>query len=103
MNVNDEIIAIANILANAGKKPSVALIKSKLTKPTPLPLIVSTLKQWQHEPERIQLSHNETITIEKENQPLEPITMQSLQDAITPLEQELSEIKQLLQQLLQQK
>ena len=51
MTITDEILSCANQLANAGKKPSVALVKAKLSQPVPLPTIIATLKNWQHQPE----------------------------------------------------
>jgi hypothetical protein len=50
MNSTEEILVIANELANEGKKPSVALIKTRLTQTIPLPTIISVLKNWQHQP-----------------------------------------------------
>ena len=54
MTISDEICIIANKLANEGKSPTVALIKSGLNHPVPLPQIIATLKTWQHDPEFIQ-------------------------------------------------
>ena len=51
MTITDEILSCANQIANTGKKPSVALVKAKLSQPVPLPTIIATLKNWQHEPE----------------------------------------------------
>ena len=53
MTISDEISIIANQLANQGRTPTVALIKGKLSQPTPLPRIISVLKSWQHEPDFI--------------------------------------------------
>ena len=55
MTINDEILILANQIANKGSKPAVALIKAKLKKKVPLPVIISTLKTWQHEPSFIAL------------------------------------------------
>ena len=53
MTIIDEISICANQLANAGKKPTVALVKAKLRQAVPLPTLISTLKTWQHEPDFI--------------------------------------------------
>ena len=63
MTITDEIIIIANQLANQGKKPTVALIKTKLTKAVPLPTIITTLKGWSHEPELTTFNKSETNNI----------------------------------------
>lgn len=47
---SSEIFQVCNQLANAGKEPSVALIKSNLTKRVPLPEIISGLQQWKNNP-----------------------------------------------------
>jgi len=49
MTYIDEILILANQLANAGKKPSIALIKAKLNVQVPLPVIINTLKNWTHD------------------------------------------------------
>ena len=51
MTINDEILTLANQIANRGHKPTVALVKTKLKQKVPLPLIISTLKTWQHDPD----------------------------------------------------
>ena len=51
MTITDEILFCANQLANAGKKPTTALIKSKLTQKAPLITIISVLKTWEHQPD----------------------------------------------------
>jgi hypothetical protein len=45
MTIIDEISICANQLANAGKKPTVALVKAKLRQAVPLPTLISTLKK----------------------------------------------------------
>lgn len=64
MTINEEILVIANQIANKGNKPSVALIKAKLKNKVPLPVIISTLKTWQHEPEFIDLPEKEGTNVE---------------------------------------
>ncbi len=97
----EKIIITANQLANKGKKPTVALIKANLVNPTPLPQIIAALKTWQHEPENCVMPEQETNTEDKkEESPTAPtLTMEDLNNALAPIQQELAEVKRLLQQL----
>ena len=63
MSISDEILIIANKIANQGKKPSIALIKTKLSTSVPLPVIISTLKNWQHEPDFISLKNEVPVAM----------------------------------------
>jgi hypothetical protein len=49
--MHSEIYRIAYQLNAQGKKPSVALIRSRLSMPTSLPVIVQSLQQWKLNPE----------------------------------------------------
>jgi hypothetical protein len=64
MTIIDEISICANQLANAGKKPTVALVKAKLRQAVPLPTLISTLKTWQHEPDFITSNTSQAKEIE---------------------------------------
>jgi hypothetical protein len=64
MTIIDEISICANQLANAGKKPTVALVKAKLRQAVPLPTLISTLKKWQHEPDFITSNTSQAKEIE---------------------------------------
>ena len=94
MSLFDEINMIANDIANQGKKPSIALIKNKLSSNVPLPIIISTLKTWQHHPEFI-ARINKTSTAIKTNE----VNYNSdqlniaIEDALIPLKQEIVELK----------
>jgi hypothetical protein len=46
-----EIIQACQQLVQEGKSPSVALIKSRLTRNFPLPTIIAGLKRWQANPD----------------------------------------------------
>ncbi|WP_077337892.1 hypothetical protein [Pseudocolwellia agarivorans] len=108
----EKIIIIANQLANEGKKPSVALIKSKVAGPLPLPQIISALRSWQHEPENCVLFETSTPEDKSKNTPLiendelsaelinEAITV-AIDNALGPIKAELAEVKAQLQQLTQ--
>ncbi len=107
MTITDEIIAVANQLANQGKKPSVALVKNKLSQQVPLPLLISTLKNWQHEPERTQtrvINASDTM-VDVENTLKENATLSAseINEMLAPIKTELVEIKQLLAQLVNQR
>ncbi len=64
MTIIDEISICANQLANAGKKPTVALVKAKLRQAVPLPTLISTLKTWQHEPDFITSDSSDVNQVE---------------------------------------
>ena len=102
MTINDEILIIANQLANQGKKPSVALIKTKMSQPVTLPQLISVLKSWQHDPEFIHaIPKNEPNEDQKNKQPKEELELsQLIAKAITPLEKEISELKKMIQTLI---
>ncbi|MBA6391408.1 hypothetical protein H4J38_11555 [Colwellia sp. BRX10-3] len=102
MTIFDEISIIANKLANDGKVPSVALIKSQLSQATPLPKIIAALKNWHHDPEFIRSPHQEISS--KALTELKPVHEEiSLQiaNALVPLQQEIAELKQQVKQLLE--
>ncbi|MEW6992447.1 hypothetical protein AADZ91_17410 [Colwelliaceae bacterium 6441] len=100
MTINDEILAIANQLANQGKKPTVALVKTKLAQPAPLPQIISTLKTWQHDPDFTQIKQAEMSNNQVEEHP-ENVDISALVDqAISPLREEIRELKVLIEQLI---
>ncbi len=95
----DEIIIIANKLANQGKKPTVALIKTQLSQPTPLPQIISVLKTWQHDPLFIKGKNIGPVT-KASKESLNTLNVNDLQliieQALQPIKDELKEVKALL-------
>ncbi|MDX2368587.1 MAG: hypothetical protein QNK36_09340 [Colwellia sp.] len=104
MTINDEILILANQLANAGKKPTVAMIKAKLNKKVPLPVIISTLKVWQHEPSFISKPEVKYDMTEVTNTVAETDNFrQNLNDELAQMKQEIIELKQLVKQLIEQK
>ncbi|TWX54569.1 hypothetical protein [Colwellia hornerae] len=105
MTITDEITIIANQLANQGKKPTVALLKTKLKKPIPLPTLISILRSWTHDPKLIELADKSKILV-KENQTLasnapeiELIVAKAIAKALQPIEIELAELKALVYSL----
>ncbi len=108
MTINDEILILANQLANKGSKPTVALIKSKLNKKVSLPVIISTLKVWQHDPSFISLAE-ESVDTSKDKKTKKntseketDLFRQSLNDELAQMKQEIIELKQLVKQLIVQ-
>ncbi len=117
MTVIDEILICANQLANAGKKPTVALIKAKLTQRAPLAMVITTLKNWQHQPEFIApliteeqdvnadlSTHNTSELLESllENGVIKKVIQQSLAIELAELKKELAEMKLLINNLDEQ-
>lgn len=104
MTITDEIIIIANRLANQGKKPTVALVKTRLRKSTPLPTIISTLRSWQHDPKLIEMTV-ESKDVETEQKHLTSISSEIEKDvmqALQPIQTELLELRALVNELSQQ-
>jgi len=99
MTIPDEITIIANQLANEGKTPSVALVKAKLTQIVPLPKIIGVLKVWQHDPKFIKLPSTNNLK-DKETVREKVADNKTIELALDPIKKELSEIKELLNQLL---
>ena len=114
MTIREEILTIANQLANQGKKPSVALIKTKLSAPAPLPVIISTLKNWQHDPKYTSLAVQQEVTAKKSEVAATPLNediqrvieekvRQAIKEELDPMRTELAEVKALVQTLTHQK
>jgi hypothetical protein len=103
MTTFDEILIIANQLANQGKKPTVALVKSKLTNVFPLPTIIKVLKTWQHQPEFIDISvlkvDESILTTKQEMHNIDLI----VEKALMPIKAELEDIKSQLALLIADK
>ena len=96
MTTTEQILSIANQLANQSKKPTVALIKTMLKEPVPLPTIISVLKNWQHQPDFTPAVNHEPIHVEPTQD--DDIALK-IEQALAPLKSELAEIKQLLKNL----
>ena len=103
MTIQNEILIAANQIANKGNKPTVALIKTKLNKKVPLPVIISTLKTWQHEPNFISLLENKVDINEPANKTkVSTLFEQSLYDELTYMKKEIVDLKNLVKQLIDQ-
>mgnify|MGYP000653039592 CR=1 FL=1 len=117
MTIIDEILISANQLANAGKKPTVALVKAKLNQKVPLATVITTLKNWQHQPDFISSINNEVQQINDipsskgtaallesllEDGSIKKVIQQSLESELTAIKSELSEMKLLINDLAKQ-
>lgn len=105
MTINDEILILANQLANKGSKPTVALIKSKLSTKVPLPVIISALKTWQHEPSFIKSPEDKQIEIEQEFDDSvikADYSDHELHTELASMKKDILELKDLVKQLINQ-
>ena len=103
MTINDEITILANQLANAGNKPTVAMIKGKLNKKVPLPVIISALKVWQHDPNFSSMPEAPMVIKEEKDATAETDTFeQSLNEELVQMRQEIIELKHLVKQLIKE-
>lgn len=103
MTIEDEILAIANQIANKGQKPTIALVKPKLSKTVPLPMLIAVLKTWQHDADFVTINTQTNTEIENnhhDKQVIEGKIAQQIEQAIAPLRQEINELKTLIVQLV---
>ena len=84
MKISD-IIQICQTLKQQGKQPSIALIKSRADKGTPMPTLISGLQQWRSDP-NIELTQ-ENLDTSSTNKPL------TLEERVKTLEQEVKDLK----------
>lgn len=108
-----QITLIANQLANEGKHPTIALIKSRLINALPLTVIISVLKKWQHDPELIAGELTKQDLINQKNELLKSdlevaletqddnreLLNKVIDEKLSPIKQELAEIKSLLSKI----
>jgi Ni,Fe-hydrogenase maturation factor len=104
MTTTDEIILIANQLANQGKKPTVALVKTKLKKTIPLPTIITILRNWTHDPQLVELEivSKEAARKKTTSTSISPEIEQAIAKALQPIETELAQLKALVINLAKQ-
>lgn len=89
--MHNEIYRIAYQLNKEGKNPSVALIRSRLSNPTSLPVIVQALQQWKLTPE---LGKEAAKTATDNPQPM--TTDPSVEQRLTMLENQVETLMQML-------
>lgn len=90
-----DIFAVAKQLTREGKKPTVALVKSRLTQPVPMRELLEALKVWRHSPETVTETENDTKN-QQELQPSVPdtaATEQLIAAAIAPLQDEIMALR----------
>ena len=100
------IVDAANQLAREGKKPSVALIKTRLSQPASIRDIIETLKTFHYDPlassigsmdEPQRNSDEGLFTHDAQQQQID----QQIQVAIAPLQREINELKAQLNEFRQ--
>ena len=104
MTITDEITIIANQLANQGKKPTVALVKTRLKIPAPLPTIISVLRNWKHDPKLIEMAiePNDAKTEKKHLTSISSEIEKAVSQALQPIQAELLELRALVNKLNKQ-
>ncbi len=96
------IIAAADQLAREGKKPTVALVKSRLSQPASMRDIIEVLKVWRVNPDApVSTAQNKPSTAEAETESQSPSTEQLIAAAVTPLRQEIAALRAELDALKQ--
>ena len=106
--MHNEIYQIAHQLNAEGKKPSVALIRAKLSKPISLPVIVQALQQWKMSPQLGESSATQSSAAQSsaaqrnEAEVTIEASQQHLQQKVIQLEQRVCQLEQQLSQLLGQ-
>lgn len=86
-DVSQELEAILTRLQQEGKEPSVALVKSRLSTPVPMPALITAIKSWKNA--------NRVPKIEVADK------ADNKNDRITQLEQQVAELTSRLQALEQ--
>ncbi|MFT4927712.1 MAG: TolA-binding protein [Phenylobacterium sp.] len=103
--MHSEIYRIAYQLSLNGRKPSVALIRARLSKPTSLPDIIQALQQWKltpelgkPEPEKVhEPDSKETATTTDSAD--ESIRLDNIEQRLEQLEDKVERILQLLERV----
>ncbi|MFT6927608.1 MAG: hypothetical protein ACJAZP_003245 [Psychromonas sp.] len=95
----DRIILIAQQIAKEGKQPNTALIKARLPKDVPLPVIIRGLKMWMNDPDKVVNIPAEIAAAEnlQSNTTIDTLIDTKINQAITPL---LKQVELLTKQLV---
>ncbi|WP_354623429.1 hypothetical protein [Psychromonas sp. MME2] len=98
-----QILLIAEQISQQGKVPNVAMIKARLPKNVPLPLIIEGLRMWQKNPQQ---AFNEENNASQEASPqstvsreLEALLEEKIEQALMPLRDEINRLKIALTEL----
>ena len=93
----DRIILIAQQLSKEGKVPTTALIKARLPKDVPLPMIIQGLQKWKENPHKeinIQTEPALTACADSENSGnFDALLDARIKQALTPLVAQINELK----------
>lgn len=99
----DRIILIAQQLSKEGKTPNTALIKSRLPKNVPLPMIIQGLKLWKDNPQKEITSPTEpaltACSTSESSGSFDSLIEQKIKQMIEPLTAEINQLKEQLKQL----
>jgi len=98
----DKIILIAQQLAQEGKTPNTAMIKSRLPKNVPLPTIIEGLRLWKETPNKQIMIPNEAPVVSNEavNMGSFDVLLEAKIDALlSPLKDEIEQLKSEIQAL----
>ena len=99
--MHQEIYRIASQLNAQGKTPSVALIRSKLTVPTSLPVIVQALQRWKQSPdlgnEPVTEQNTEATAKQAQTTEVDAQTIAAMQAQIQSLEQKVAQLYQIIE------
>ena len=92
------IVALCEKLIAQKKQPSVALIKKLSNRPLPLPEVISVLRRWKEDPEKLPIPTDEDMSEpETASTPTQKIT--ELEQRVIHLEQQLTELTDVLNKL----
>ncbi|MFH0264704.1 hypothetical protein [Vibrio rumoiensis] len=75
-DVTQELHRVLSAITEEGKEPSVALVKSRLSIPVPMPAIIATLKSWKssHKVPKVEVASTEnTLSTEERIAQLEKL------------------------------
>ncbi|MCG6201275.1 hypothetical protein [Psychromonas antarctica] len=99
----ENIILIAQQLSKEGKVPNTALIKARLLKKVPLPMIIQGLKMWKENPQKeIPIATMQAPPLDNENAHFERRVDAKIEQALAPLITEIVSLQRQLNQLQKQ-
>ena len=98
----DEIFKIANQLYAQGQTPTTALIKARLSKPVPIPTIISALQRWKQNPDQYKSQTSEntgTTSAQTEPTQTQDQKIAELQEQVALLQRQVSQLARRLSML----
>ncbi|MCP4321785.1 MAG: hypothetical protein GY787_08025 [Alteromonadales bacterium] len=102
----DRIILIAQQIAKEGKTPNTAMVKARLPKNVPLPTIIQGLKLWQENPNKEIETATEPALIantKSESGSFDILLEAKIKEMLTPLKDEIEQLKAELKLLKESK